>query len=132
MVLRYTFRVFRLFFSTCLQDYVRKLEMITQKHMHFLSLVNEILQLPVLLQSLYRARSSLPRVRNQLFGMSDFPGLWMASNSLLRLVSCLISNIDACSQWNSQCSFLWCRGSPVSVLNSVHFIFKFALTLMLF
>ena len=31
MMWRYTFRVFRLFFSTCLLDNVRKLEMITQK-----------------------------------------------------------------------------------------------------
>ena len=47
MMLRYTFQVFRLFFSTCLQDNVRKLEMITQQHMHFLSLVKAILQLQV-------------------------------------------------------------------------------------
>ena len=47
MMLRYTFRGFRLFFSTCLQNNVRKLEMITQQHMHFLSLVKAILQLQV-------------------------------------------------------------------------------------
>ena len=47
MMLRYMFRVFRLFFSTCLQNNFSKLEMITQQHMHFRSLVKAILQLQV-------------------------------------------------------------------------------------
>ena len=53
--------------------------------MHFLSLVKAILQLQVtqLLQSLYGARFSLLRVRNQLFGMSDFPENTFTAISLL-------------------------------------------------
>ena len=104
MMLRYMFRVFRLLFSTCFQDNVRNLEMITQQYMHFLSLVKAILQLQVtqLLQSLYGARSILSRVGNQLFGMSDFPEYTFTAISLFLYIwmasyRCSISNIDASS-----------------------------------
>ena len=80
----------------------------------------------------------MSRVKKQLFGMPDFPEytftaislflyISMASNNLRQLVPCSISNIDACSHWNSYCSFLWCKGSPVSLFASFLTLFIYLL-----
>ena len=120
MVLRYTFRVFRLFFSTYLQEIVRKIGNNQKAHMHFhimLSFQNCNYKLRNFFLSHSRSDFYLVKDRKpalRYIGLSRvyihrdvlFLYIWIASSNLLRLFSRSISNIAACSHWNSWCLFL--------------------------